>query len=781
MSSFRFTKLKITIGYVLMLAIVLFSLSFVYNELEKMTAADSQQSLITDSLLVLLREKDENTLRMLRVMSEASDSLLSMPEVEEIISVRDSIVTVKRVQHQVVTKRDTVLAPPEKKSFFQRLGEAFIPSRRDSSVLVNSSTEIATDTLIDSEAPPTDSLQEKLRMVTEEKRLQRKKRIRRTSTRYQRMNSELTARMDSLIQGYKESTALRASQEAALQQEARMRSARILAGIAAGSILLSVFFMVVIGRDITRSNRYRRELEEANRRAADLLAAREKMMLTITHDFKAPLGSIIGYTELLSRLTKDERQRFYLENMRSSSEHLLKLVRDLLDFHRLDLNKVEISRVAFNPAQLFGEIRTSFEPLTAEKGLELVCDVSPALSGNYVGDPLRLRQIANNLLSNAVKFTAKGSIRFRAAYGNSRLTMVVEDTGKGMAEKDCERIFQEFTRLPGAQGEEGFGLGLSIVKKLVDLLGGTIRVQSRLGEGSRFTVVLPLPPAGQLSGIAAEKAVGKAFPASRDVPAKPLRVLLIDDDRIQLQLTEAMLTQSGMTVACCGQVDDLFERLRTEEFDVLLTDIQMPAMNGFDLLKLLRASNYRQAKSIPVVAVTARSEMDEAQLTAHGFAGCLHKPFTASELQRVVLGVRQPEPSAASSDAPAVPASPRAASPAAGDDRLNIAALTAYSGDDEAAGKAIVESFVAETEKSIGRMRRAVDEKNLPELAAVAHKLLPLFSLVGAGATADSLRRLEGMKGASFSGEAAALAEKALHGAALVLEKAREYIAGHYR
>ena len=110
MSSFRFTKLKITIGYVLMLAIVLFSLSFVYNELEKMTAADSQQSLITDSLLVLLREKDENTLRMLRVMSEASDSLLSMPEVEEIISVRDSIVTVKRVQHQVVTKRDTVLA-----------------------------------------------------------------------------------------------------------------------------------------------------------------------------------------------------------------------------------------------------------------------------------------------------------------------------------------------------------------------------------------------------------------------------------------------------------------------------------------------------------------------------------------------------------------------------------------------------------------------------------------------------------------------------------------------
>ncbi len=186
-----------------------------------------------------------------------------------------------------------------------------------------------------------------------------------------------------------------------------MRSARTISGIAIGAVFLSAFFLILIIRDISRSNRYRRQLEEANKRAEDLLVAREKLMLAITHDFKAPLGSIMGYTELLSRLTRDERQRFYLENMKSSSEHLLKLVSDLLDFHRLDLNKAEVNRVTFNPSQLFDEIYISFEPLTAAKGLTLQSNVASDLNGRFISDPLRLRQIVNNLLSNAVKFTQK--------------------------------------------------------------------------------------------------------------------------------------------------------------------------------------------------------------------------------------------------------------------------------------------------------------------------------------------------------------------------------------
>ena len=740
MASFRFTKLKITAGYTLLLAILLFSLVFVHREMEALSAADDQQNLRTDSLLTLLHEKDQNTIQMLRVLSEANDSLLSASEIEEIISEQDSVITQQRVQHRVITKRDSLITTPKKKGFFKRLAEVFSPSKQDSAVLVNTSLEVATDTILQ---PTTskDSLQQKIRMATEEKRLQRRKTIRRTSTKYQRMNTQLTARMDSLIKQYEEEMTLRARQDAELQQEVRMRSARIIGGIAVGAVLLSAFFLILIMRDISRSNRYRQQLEVANKRAEDLLIAREKLMLAITHDFKAPLGSIMGYTELLSRLTEDERQRFYLDNMKSSSEHLLKLVSDLLDFHRLDLNKAEVNRVTFNPSQLFDEIYVSFEPLTAAKGLALQCHVAPELNGRYISDPLRLRQIVNNLLSNAVKFTQKGEISLTASYDSSKLTIAIADTGKGMASEDRERIFQEFTRLSGAQGEEGFGLGLSIVKKLVTLLEGTIDVQSTLGKGSCFTVTLPLYPVGK--SIAESES-----PESENVditeesaaipPMKVIRVLLIDDDKIQLNLTAAMLKQHGIDAVCCEQLEQLIEQLRSSVFDVLLTDIQMPAINGFDLVKLLRASNIPQAKTIPVIAVTARSEMDKAALHEHGFAGCLHKPFTVKEL---LMTVNEGQLSADEAHITEDMAT-------AG---INFSALTAYSEDDPEAASSIIQTFIEETGKNIERMQQALNDKEVDGIAAMAHKLLPLFTMIGADETITPLKWLEACRGEKFS------------------------------
>ncbi|WP_444104823.1 ATP-binding response regulator [Bacteroides sp.] len=765
MASFRFTKLKITAGYTLLLAILLFSLVFVHREMEALSAADDQQNLRTDSLLTLLHEKDQNTIQMLRVLSEANDSLLSASEIEEIISEQDSVITQQRVQHRVITKRDSLITTPKKKGFFKRLAEVFSPSKQDSAVLVNTSLEVATDTILQ---PTTskDSLQQKIRMATEEKRLQRKKTIRRTSTKYQRMNTQLTARMDSLIKQYEEEMTLRARQDAELQQEVRMRSARIIGGIAVGAVLLSAFFLILIMRDISRSNRYRQQLEVANKRAEDLLVAREKLMLAITHDFKAPLGSIMGYTELLSRLTEDERQRFYLDNMKSSSEHLLKLVSDLLDFHRLDLNKAEVNRVTFNPSQLFDEIYVSFEPLTAAKGLALQCHVAPELNGRYISDPLRLRQIVNNLLSNAVKFTQKGEISLTAGYDSSKLTIAIADTGKGMASEDRERIFQEFTRLSGAQGEEGFGLGLSIVKKLVTLLEGTIDVQSTLGKGSCFTVTLPLYPVGK--SIAESE-----FPESENVditeesaaipPMKVIRVLLIDDDKIQLNLTAAMLKQHGIDAVCCEQLEQLIEQLRSSVFDVLLTDIQMPAINGFDLVKLLRASNIPQAKTIPVIAVTARSEMDKAALHEHGFAGCLHKPFTVKEL---LMTVNEGQLSADEAHITEDMAT-------AG---INFSALTAYSEDDPEAASSIIQTFIEETGKNIERMQQALNDKEVDGIAAMAHKLLPLFTMIGADETITPLKWLEACRGEEFSEKIEETTLNILEAVRKVISEAERYL-----
>lgn len=770
MSSFRSTKLKIAIGYSLLLAMLIFSLVFVYHEMENLSTADNLQDLKTDSLLLLLHEKDRNTIEMLRVLNEANDSLLSASEIEEIISEQDSVITRHRVQNRVITKRDTLVTKPKKKGFFKRLGEVFVPSKKETALLVNTSLEFATDTILEAFAA-TDSLQYKIRMATRQKRIRTKKSIRRNSDAYQRMNELLTNRMDSLIKTYEVDILQRSRQEAELYQSVRKRSSHIIGGIAIGGVLLSAIFLMLVMRDITRKNRYRKQLEEANKRAEALLAAREKLMLTITHDFKAPLSSIIGYTELLSRLTEDERQRFYLDNMKSSSDHLLKLVSDLLDFHRLDLNKAEVNRVSFTPAQLFEEIAVSFRPIMDEKGLTLKCFVEPELSERYVSDPLRLRQIINNLLSNAVKFTEQGSVTLTAAYENSRLTIEITDTGKGIAAEDCERIFQEFTRLPGAQGADGFGLGLSIVHKLVTLLEGKIYVDSTLGEGSCFTVVVPLYPVAKSVCSDDGHKETETLPAEdRNAEeagsAEDFRILLIDDDKIQLELTAAMLREQGIIAVCCQQLDELMCQLRDSTFDLLLTDIQMPAIDGFDLLRLLRASNIPQARQIPVIAVTARSEMDEAALREHGFTGCLHKPFTVTELISAI-GIKQIMRNAAdtSLNMPAQPSS-----------SLCFSALTAFSGDDPEAARTIVRTFIEETAKNASWMKQALEHKDVDKISDMAHKILPLFTIINASDSLLALKWLETRRGSDFSDEVEQMTTNVLERIDKVIDAANSYL-----
>ena len=752
------SKKKIAAGYVVLLAVLLYSLFFVHREMENLMSSDNSDILRTDSLIGLLREKDANTVRLLRTLSEANDSMISAREVEQIIAEQDTIITQQRVQRRVTARRDTVVTQPKKKGFFRRLGEVFVPPRKDSAVQVQTTLEVATDTVLDA-YNPVDSLHAKLRTVAQQKKatnsvIQRRKRT------LQRLDHALSARIDSLLKGYEQETLLRAREEAEYQKAVRHRSATIISGIAAGAVALSVIFLVMIWRDVTRSNRYRRQLEEANRFAEELLASREKLMLAITHDFKAPLGSIMGYADLLSRLTVDGRQRFYLDNMKTSSEHLLKLVTDLLDFHRLDLHKAEINRVTFHPARLLEEIYVSFEPLTSAKGLSLKCEIDPELKGTFISDPLRLRQIVNNLLSNAVKFTSEGGITLTAsfvpkgdpAFSGNHLKLSVIDTGKGMEPGDRERIFQEFTRLPGAQGEEGFGLGLSIVRMLVQLLEGRIEVDSVLGKGSTFTLRVPLYPVA-LNDTSEVNEQNNANSSSLPAQTSALHILLIDDDRIQLTLTSAMLAQSGITSVSCLQLDELLEALRTDTFDVLLTDVQMPAMNGFDLLNLLRASNIPQAKTIPVIAVTARSDMQREEFLKHGFAGSLHKPFMVNELfaeldiEKRETGLVTPqnhvEMDAVQTDRIATEAVPVSA--------LNFSALTAFSGDDPDAAKSILESFVTETRLNADRLRQALDAEDTDGIAAMGHKMLPLFTLLGAVELVALLKELEDSRGQVFS------------------------------
>lgn len=795
------SKLKIILGYGALLAFLFYSLFFVRREMDRLLQSGTADVQWTDSLFSLLREKDKNTLNLLRTLSTANDSMLSTYDIKRVIATQDTVIPQRRIQRRVITHRDTIVTPKKKKGFFRRLKEAFVPPKKDSSVNVKNTLEFVVDTIIET-YNPVDSLQRRLQEMSEARKEENRQAERRKRS-LQRRNSQLTARIDSMLHNYETITMERALQESERRQTAIHRSATTVGSIAVGAVVLAALFLFIIIRDVTRSNRYRRQLEEARRKAEDLLATREKLMLAITHDFKAPLGSIMGYADLLSHLTVDKQQQFYLDNMKVSSEHLLKLVTDLLDFHRLDLHKVEINRVSFTPAQMFEDIRVSFEPLTAAKGLTLHCDIAPELNDTYQSDPLRLKQIVNNLLSNAVKFTSHGSITLSARCeqvlggerAGNRLILSVADTGQGMKPSDRQRIFREFTRLPGAQGEEGFGLGLSIVQMLVQLLRGTITVDSELGKGSTFTVDLPLHRIDTAVGNDRKKVATSEATPSAPRPAdhlQPRRLLLIDDDRIQLTLTAAMLQQNGFEAVTCLQTDELLDALRTGHFLALLTDVQMPAINGFDLLKLLRASNVGQSRTLPIIAVTARSDMERDDFVAHSFAGCLHKPFNMQELlqelERVfnqkdgqpTTSVKTESPAKASEaneNSPSETANSSSAPETTQQaDAINLSALTAFSGDDEEAARDILNSFMEETDKNIERLKQAIDQSDTEVISAVAHKMLPLFTLIGANSLTVLLRTLEAARFTPHTPQLDDTARQALAKAQNILETCRKQV-----
>ena len=529
----------------------------------------------------------------------------------------------------------------------------------------------------------------------------------------------------------------------------RRRASHVLGGVTAGSVALMLLFVGILWRDVNRSNRYRRALEQANRDKEALLVAREKLMLAITHDIKAPLGSVMGYIDLLERLTSDRRQELYLHNMKESSEHLLALVNNLLDYYRLDINKIEVNRIVFHPVQLFETIRAGFAAQAAAKGLDLRLVVEPAAAERVRGDAFHIRQIADNLISNALKFTDCGSVTIRVDRAGALLVFAVRDTGRGIGREEKERIFGEFVRLRSAQGVDGFGLGLSIVDRLVKLLGGRISLESRPGEGSRFIVSVPVEA---VSGVEAESGREEAA-ALLGTPAAPpslrpgLRILLVDDDPLQLEMTAAMCRQAGMVPEACQYPEYVARLVGEGRFDVVLTDIQMPAADGFTVLAAVRRADPR----VKVLAVSAREELGSEEFLSRGFDGCLRKPFTGRELVEAVCracGSAAPEPdgeehATGTPEGMATPFGAASPEPSLSGAAPDFTPLTAFAGNDAEAARSILVSFAEQTAANGDALEQALSARDTTAVKALAHKMLPIFTMLKNEPLAGILQRAE--------------------------------------
>lgn len=723
---------------------------------------DTLQQARLDTVRTLLQNKQWNMYAVLEAMRNTPTDQIYQEQLDSLIAQQDSLLSTPHIRRKVITHHNSYTIHHKKKGFFKRLADVFAPGKEDSTQVSNVIQEEYTDTL-DEVYSPIDTISSMITGIQHKVFQTRQKETEMLNTRISSLRvigSGLSQRVNQLLENIEHDEQEAARTKLMQEEEIRKEAAETMAKIAIAAFVLVLVFSIVIARDITRNNHYRRELEKAKSYAENLLVAREKLMLTITHDIKAPAGSIIGYIDLLIRLVNDRRQQFYLSNMKSSAQHLLALVTSLLDYHRLEAGKMDLHPVAFNPHELLTDIYNSFLPLAEKKQLQLDFKEKLPEALTLEGDPFRIRQIVENLLSNALKFTAAGGITLQAEYHGNQFVFSVSDTGCGMTASEQERIFKEFTRLSSAQGQEGFGLGLSITRKLVELLLGRIDIESAPGKGSTFKVSMPLP------SISPKPAPGSKEPAIT-LPKIHLRIAIIDDDRIQMHLTEAMLHNAAEEVkgfkvetVCCEQPEELIEQLKNRTFDLVFTDIQMPAMNGFELLHHLRNQNFAQAQSIPVIAITARGDMKENDFQQKGFAGMLQKPFNQSELKKVVknalnhLTVSDNIPDTLPVQKDTHETSPHTDQP------YNFSPLTAFSEDDPEAAKEILRTFAQETQKNMEKLQTAISNKDMEALCATAHKMLPTFLMIEAQKAIPLLKWLEQQRGTqSYTPEAEQTAE----------------------
>ncbi len=683
-----------------------------------------------DTIQVLIERKRMNTEQLLSIWKMANADLYEK-SIRKALETKSDDVKETAVKEQVNVKQDTVIVQPgKKKTFFRRLAEVFVPGEvGDSSIRVSANQQVVKDTLVNTYNPD-EAISKTLRNIQssvagERERLRILLVDRSSALRYD--NSSITARINQMLRSMEEEELDASLQRLQKRQDILEKTSYLISVIALISLGVAIFFLFFIGRDLSKSKYYRKQLEKEKKYTEDLLNSREKLILTIGHDIRAPLSSIIGYTELLQRSFPDEKQRMYLRNMSGSSNHILSLVNDLLDFQRLDSGQMEVHEIPFKVPALFHEIYHSFEPQAVSKGLKLAFSMGDVSDCVYMGDSIRIRQITGNLLSNALKFTNEGAVELMVdcqqtdpLTQTALLSVTVSDTGSGIPVAEQERIFAEFTRLPGAEKTEGFGLGLSITHKLTTLLGGTISLQSREGEGSRFTVTLPLAVS---ENQALPDAPAGEVPDTIPFADRSVTCLIVDDDLLQIVLMEEILKQNHIHVVSCTNPRLVLDMLKKASFDMVITDIQMPGMDGYDLIRQIRSSDLPDAATRPVVALSATVGSDHTRYQEAGFTDSLSKPFTSEELISLLKKILPDMPDAGK--------------------HPDFSSLTFFAGEDKDASANILRTFTSETRRHLELLEQALATSDRELSERISHKLVPLFTMLGSHILVQQLRILE--------------------------------------
>lgn len=730
--------LKVALGYSAIAIIMILAISLVYSNTKSINAINEasreyiQKRGAADSTISSLLKEEQRNLKQL------SDAMAGRPtqnylqnKVKNLNTGKDSILVHSKAPQTHEAKKTTVEVLKTRRGFFRRLADAFKKEHAETLSVKQDSNRAVIDSVTtpvnvaENVATILDQIDKKEKVETQG----HKQNINREMEELKMVSAKLALRSAKHLSDVHQREKDNMQEAIKKAMEARKHllwQMELLAIVAFFAIGIMIWF---IWRDARKERIYRENLEAANEEIQRIMNQRERLLLTITHDIKAPAASISGFIDLMKDYVSNPQGIECLQNIKNSAAHLSHLVASLLDYHQLENGLMKVQPTSFSPAQLVAESVEGMKLRAEEKGLEISFECKMKGMEYFRADAFRIRQILDNLVSNAIKYTDRGSVTIQAQVskilGKPTLTLSVKDTGKGMTDEEKQKVFQAFTRLKSAQGIEGTGLGLSITQELVSLLGGEIILHSILGKGSTFIVTIPIEPApmeesqemapseveqdpspdsaqdkeGQNSGSHQVTAQKKPEFANH-------KILILDDDKLQLQLLQEMLRRivgDTWQVFACNHVMDALTTLHNEQPALMLMDIEMPEMNGMDMIAHINHTK------MMVVAMTAHDTSILEQLLKAGFDDCLFKPFCMEKLSDILGIESQPQP--------------------------QLDALLAFAGGDEEAAKEILDTVKQELAAHLTNLKEAVEEESLStdHIGKAAHKLLPIATMMQMG------------------------------------------------
>lgn len=769
--------LKVALGYSAIAIIMILAISLVYSNTKSINAINEasreyiQKRGAADSTISsLLKEEQRNLKQLSDVMAGRPTQNYLQNKVKNLNTGKDSILVHSKAPQTHEAKKTTVEVLKTRRGFFRRLADAFKKEHAETLSVKQDSNRAVIDSVTtpvnvaENVANILEQIDKKEKVETQD----HKQSINREMEELKMVSAKLALRSAKHLSDVhqREKDNMQEAIEKAMEARKHLLwQMELLAIVAFFAIVIMIW---LIWRDAKKERIYQENLEAANEEIQRIMNQRERLLLTITHDIKAPAASISGFIDLMKDYVSNPQGIECLQNIKNSAAHLSHLVASLLDYHQLENGLMKVQPTSFSPAQLVAESVEGMKLRAEEKGLAISfeCKIkgmgtsdssdssetsdSPMKKKFFRADAFRIRQILDNLVSNAIKYTDRGSVTIQAQVseiqGKPTLTLSVKDTGKGMTDEEKQKVFQAFTRLKSAQGIEGTGLGLSITQELVSLLGGEIILHSTLGKGSTFIVTIPIEPApmeesqemapsevkhdSSLDSAQDKEGQNSGSHQVTDIKKKPEfanhKILILDDDKLQLQLLQEMLRRiigDTWQVFACNHVMDALTTLHNEQPALMLMDIEMPEMNGMDMIAHINHTN------MMVVAMTAHDTSILEQLLKAGFDDCLFKPFSMEKLSDILGIESQPQLDAQ----PETPFQPDLSSQQKSNPQLD--ALLAFAGGDEEAAKEILDTVKQELAAHLENLKEAIEEESIStdRIGKAAHKILPIATMMQMG------------------------------------------------